>query len=101
MDMPNEQQIGEIFKARGVTLPIRLDTVDSLMPLIEELRKDGSIFVFKVDGERDPEKGDTYTLLISGKKLENDIIRKDCGDLLSGIKYVLYEYAKRLWLRKG
>jgi hypothetical protein len=98
MNIPNEQQLREVFKVKGLTQPIRLDTLDSLLPLIEELRKDGSIFVFKVDGERDPANGDPYTLLVSGKKLGKSGLRRDCEDFVAGIKSILYEYAKTLWL---
>jgi hypothetical protein len=100
MDIPNEQQLREVFKIKGITQPIRLDTIDSVMPLVEELRKDGSIFLFKVDGERDPLTGNPFTFVVSGKKIGNDFLRMDSTDLLAGMKYVLYEYAKRYWLEK-
>jgi hypothetical protein len=95
MENPTEQHLRNIFRTKGLAQPLRFDTLDSILPLIEEVRKDGSTFIFKVDGERDLLRGDIYTILISGKK--HDYIRKDCGDLLSGIKSVVYEYAKRCW----
>ena len=82
----------------GLQLPERWHGVDVLMPLIDRIRDDGSVFIIKFDGERIHED-DTgqFTVLVSGKQLVDDPIRVDSNTLEEALSFALVKYAEKVW----
>ncbi len=58
---------------------------------MEIIRKNGDVFILKVDGERE---SNFFTLVITFANQEFDSLRLDHSDLEEGINLVLEEYFK-------
>lgn len=72
-----------------------LKGIDCFLPLLQEIRKDSSMVIIKLDGERE---NDIYTILISGKNLgAEESIRLDTSDIEGGLACVCVQYAKIAW----
>ncbi|CAM2898038.1 hypothetical protein HAHI6034_01815 [Hathewaya histolytica] len=72
-----------------------LKGIDEFFPIMNEIRKDSGVIIFKLDGERED---NIYTFLASGKNLgEGGSIRVDTSDLEGGLSYVCVEYARIAW----
>ncbi len=93
-------ELKRVLESKGLNANSNLDSLDSLLPLIELVRQDGSIFVIKVDGEREPGvDAPPYTVFASGKKVPGGIVRCDSSDLLDSVKQVLVKYANAFWFK--
>ncbi|MEI5909537.1 hypothetical protein WAK64_21155 [Bacillus spongiae] len=69
--------------------------LNHFLPIIEKIKQDSSVFLFKVDGERNE---NVYTFLISGQKLgEDNYLRMDTSDLEGGLSYICVKYAEEVW----
>lgn len=100
MSMQVDDDLKEIFEKKGIKLPGSFDSVDSFLPLIELVRQDGSVVIFKVDGERNPAAQEPpYTVMISGKIIQGGIVRSDSYDLIDAVKKVLLSYSAKVWLK--
>ncbi len=96
-----DNNLKKVFEKKGLREPTSTDSMDSVLPLIELIRKDGAIFIFKVDGERDPVAGERpYTVMASGKNIPEGIVRCDSFDLMDGIKTVLLLYSEKVWFKR-
>jgi hypothetical protein len=93
------ERLNRLYRVLKLPTVNHLSGMDELLPLIEQIRRDGSVFVFKVDGERDPSQQHPYTLIVSGRKLKDEGIRADAFDLLEGVVNVIVEYGERFWLK--
>lgn len=72
--------------------------VDEIMPLIEMIRKDGAVFIVKIDGERDPvEDSGPYSVMAFGKPVGDMPINVDAYNLDDGLAYVIVKYAESVW----
>lgn len=68
---------------------------DMFIPFINKIKEDKSVFIIKVDGERDE---DIYTIICSGSLLGDEgFLRIDTSDLEGGISYICCEYARIVW----
>lgn len=94
--MDNREQANRIAALRGVALPLGQSGFSSLWPLVEMMGDEGSVFIIKLDGERDGSNDDRYTLLLSGEHLGRQI-RRDVKDLEDGLSQMICEYASRCW----
>jgi hypothetical protein len=68
--------------------------VDAVVPLLERIRADGAVVVFKLDGER---KTDPYTAVISGPPLQGASLRVDTPTLEEALARVIVFYAQKRW----
>jgi len=71
--------------------------VDQVLPLLEKMKSDGSMVLFKLDGERGPGDNGAYTAVTSGPPLGEDYFRVDADTLEDALAYVIVRYAKRMW----
>ncbi|WP_294609424.1 hypothetical protein [uncultured Gilliamella sp.] len=74
--------------------------IDAILPIIEKIKKEKSVFIIEFDGKRDGVNDNgTYTIFIMGDHLlEKDIlIRTDAYDLNEGLCYVIGTYADIFW----
>jgi hypothetical protein len=84
----------ELSKLIGVDIN-SVKGIDCFQPIFELIKKDKSIIIIKLDGEREE---NIYTLIASGKKLGNDeSIRMDTSDVEAGLSYICVEYARKAW----
>jgi|688.fasta_scaffold404044_2 hypothetical protein len=91
-------RLQEVASKLGLELPVQWQGVDAVMPLIDRIRNDGSVFIIKFDGQRTHED-DTgqITVLVSGESLGDDPIRVDSVTLEGGLSFALVKYAERVW----
>ena len=72
--------------------------VDAVLPLLDRMREDGAVVIIKLDGERAGRKNSgQYTMLVSGKPLNGDLVRADTVTLEEGLARVIVEYARKCW----
>lgn len=64
------------------------------MPIILQLQKEGAIFFFKSDGERER---NMFTIMLSGGKLQDDYFKCETDDLENGINQAINYYAEKFW----
>lgn len=76
------------------TIPVDWKGVDSVLPLIEKIRSEGAIFVFKFDGERER---NIYSLVVFGQHMGDLPIATDTFCLETGRTYVICRYAEDYW----
>ncbi|MBN6888317.1 hypothetical protein ACUXCC_002328 [Cytobacillus horneckiae] len=70
-------------------------SLNSFRPIIENIKKDSSIFLFKVDGEREE---NCYSFIITGEKLgQGNFLRMETSDLEGGLSYICVKYAEEVW----
>ncbi len=81
----------------GFTLAPNWSGVDAVLPILDQIRKDGAVVLIKMDGERTaPGDSGQYTCLISGMALDTDFIRADTETLEDGLARILCAYLERL-----
>jgi hypothetical protein len=69
--------------------------INGFLPIIEKIKQDSSVFLFKVDGEREE---NFYSFIISGKKLgQGNLLRMETSDLEGGLSYICVKYAEDVW----
>lgn len=71
--------------------------VDPVLPILERMRADGAIVVFKLDGERGPNDNGAYTGIASGHPLGEDYIRVDAHTLEDALAHIIVRYATKVW----
>jgi hypothetical protein len=71
--------------------------VDAVLPLLEKMKAEGAVLVFKLDGERGPDDNGAYTAIASGAPLGEDFIRVDADTLEDALAYVIVRYAGKRW----
>jgi hypothetical protein len=68
--------------------------VDIVLPLLERMRQEGAVVVFKLDGER---TGHSYTAVVSGSIMQGDFFRTDASSLEKALAYIIVHYAHLRW----
>lgn len=72
--------------------------VAPFMIILERIKSEGSVFILKLDGERNSAAGEPpYTILISGAPLGDDFIRIDAMTLEEGLILAIGSYAEKVW----
>jgi hypothetical protein len=71
--------------------------VDAVLPLLEKMKAEGAVVVFKLDGERGPGDNGAYTAIASGSPLGAEHLRIDAETLEDALAYVIVRYASRNW----
>ncbi|NVB36379.1 hypothetical protein G6O69_00955 [Pseudenhygromyxa sp. WMMC2535] len=71
--------------------------VDAVLPILEKMKVEGAVVVFKFDGERGLEDNGAYTAIASGPPLGEDFLRVDAGTLEEALAYVIVRYAAKRW----
>ncbi len=76
------------------SIPTDWSGVDIILPLLERMRQDGAVVLFKLDGER---TGRPYTAVVSGPVLKGEFFRTDASALEDALAYVIVHYAQLRW----
>lgn len=71
--------------------------VDVVLPLLEKMKAEGAVLVFKLDGERGLGDNGAYTAIASGSPLGDDFIRVDADTLEDALACVIVRYAEKRW----
>jgi len=71
--------------------------VDAVLPLIDELRREGAVVVLKIDGERGPGDGGQYTVLVSLGSLKGGGVRADDHTPEDAMARAISLYAAECW----
>ena len=72
--------------------------VDELMPMLEKLRAEGAVVMFKLDGEHQPGSNQgPYTALATGEVLAGKYFRADRPTPEEALAAVIIAYAKERW----
>ena len=87
----------EVAERFGLAVPSGWRGVDAVLPVLDAIRGDGAVVVLKMDGERGPEDGGQFTVLISGGPLTPGMVRFDGPNLEDCLRRVIEDYATRVW----
>jgi hypothetical protein len=83
-------------KAGDESVPYELDgvTLQAILPLLERMRIEGVVVLFKLDGER---RTNPYTAAVSGPPLQGDALRIDTQTLEEALARIIVFYAEKRW----
>jgi hypothetical protein len=85
----------EVASWMGISFfPAKWSGVDAVLPLLERMREEGAVVVFKLDGER---TGCPYTAVVSGPVMRGDAFRTDASSLEQVLAYIIVHYAQLRW----
>lgn len=85
----------EVASWMGITsFPAEWSGIDVALPLLEQMRQEGAVVLFKLDGER---TGHPYTAVVSGSIMQGDFFRTDASSLEQALAYVIVHYAQLRW----
>jgi len=88
--------IAAIATHRGLPpVPEDWHDVDAVLPLLEQMRREGAVVMLKLDGQRDRQM---YTALVSGGPLgPGEFFRTDAESLEDALAYIIIQYAQSVW----
>ncbi|MEM7158303.1 MAG: hypothetical protein AAF799_36020 [Myxococcota bacterium] len=94
----NRREIPRIASLLGLaTIDSDWSGVDPVLPLLEHMRQEGAVVVFKLDGGRGPGDNGPYTGIASGPPLGDDFVRIDADTLEDALASIIVGYATRVW----
>ena len=76
------------------SFPTDWSGVDIVLPLLERMRQEGAVVLFKLDGERTARP---YTAVVSGPIMQGDFFRTDASSLEEALAYIIVHYAHLRW----
>ena len=87
--------VPEVASWMGISsFPAEWSGVDVVLPLLEQMRQEGAVFLLKWDGER---TGCPYTAWVGGANMQEDNFRTDASSLEQALAYIIVHYAQLRW----
>ena len=91
------QTFDEVAARFGLALDQPWSGVDAVLPVLDAMRGEGAVVVIKMDGERGPDDGGQFTVIVSGGPLAPSWVRSDGHILEDCLRKVIVGYASTVW----
>ena len=92
------ERLNTLARTIGIKADNEEHGINYLWTFIEAIRNDESVFIIKVDGERTaPKDGGSYTVFVTGKRLEGEPCRADGSDIDEVVAEAILIYARIAW----